>query len=404
MNPILKRLQDAIYNQLDPLVAASTEKLPSFPTKLSSQSFQQQFMDEYQTLTCKNTQATYIENTQLICVHLLDKIQTHRSQIATMELPGQKKNKLVTHYSLLENTLIECIEFILDLIPHHSNHLQKIPAIYREQLHQQLEIFIQKNKNSTLLSIVVSAFHQKYHDNETLNYIDYQYWKKLIQKLEQIHENPNQVTETDTMYLLIRFNFNHEGFHEYLMQYFEAQNGIIESDRHHDPLEKWTQILKKILLLQEQQGMALNPGIPRCKKTILQCIRYEIKFNNQLFQNKKSIATIDKPENEAPILFNLSVSQLGILFRAMVKTDMIDTKVNVTNLTEKISCIARTAYKEDLSPNKLSQAYYAYKPAAIEIVKTRLLNLVRWLQNCRPTDCLKAVFLEQFIDMVTVLP
>ena len=403
MNPILKRLQDAIYNQLDPLVAASSEKLPSFPTKLSSQSFQQQFMDEYQTLTCKNTQATYIENTQLICVHLLDKIQTHRSQITTMELPGQKKNKLVTHCSVLENTLIECIEFILDLFPHYSNHLQKIPAIYKEQLHQQLEIFIQKNKNSALLSIVVSAFHQKYHDNETLNYIDYQYWKKLIQKLEQIHINPNQVTETDIMYLLIRYNFNAEGFHEYIMQYFEAQNGIIESDRHHDPLEKWTQVLKKILLLQEQQGMALNPGMARCKKTILQCIRYEIKFNNQFFQNKKSIATIEKPENEAPILFNLSVSQLGILFRAMVKTDMIDTKVNVTNLTEKISGIARTAQKEDLSPKNLYNAYHEYNPAVIDIIKTRLLEMVRWLQKFRPLHCAQAMFLEQLCDIVIVM-
>lgn len=403
MNPILKRLQDAIYNQLDPLVAASTEKLPSFPTKLSSQSFQQQFMDEYQTLTCKNTQATYIENTQLICVHLLDKIQTHRSQIATMELPGQKKNKLVTHYSLLENTLIECIEFILDLFPHHSNHLQKIPAIYREQLHQQVEIFIQKNKDSALLSIVVSAFHQKYHDNEMLTYIQYQYWKKVLQKLEQIHENPNQITEIDIMYLLIRYNFNDEGFHEYLMQYFEAQNGIIESDRHHDPLEKWTRVLKKILLLQEQQGMALNPGMLRCKKTILQCIRSEIKYNNQLFQNKKGIGTIDKPENEAPILFNLSVSQLGILFRAMVKTDMIDTKVNVTNLTEKISGIARTAQKEDLSPKNLYNAYHEYNPAVIDIIKTRLLEMVRWLQKFRPLHCAQAMFLEQLCDFVIVM-
>ena len=82
---------------------------------------------------------------------------------------------------------------------------------------------------------------------------------------------------------------------------------------------------------------------------------------------------------------------------------MIDTKVNVTNLTEKISGIARTAQKEDLSPKNLYNAYHEYNPAVIDIIKTRLLEMVRWLQKFRPLHCAQAMFLEQLCDFVIVM-
>ena len=108
------------------------------------------------------------------------------------------------------------------------------------------------------------------------------------------------------------------------------------------------------------------------------------------------------------ILFHLTVPQIGMLYRAMVETNIVETnregeKKNIKELMRKLSCYLRTSSKEDLSPKKLYNAYFAFNPAAIDIVKTRLLEMVRWLQKFRPLHCMQAMFLEQLCDFVIVM-
>ena len=226
------------------------------------------------------------------------------------------------------------------------------------------------------------------------NYIQYHYWQQLLKQVQYLADNKSPHTETETLYLLVRNNFNHAPFHEYCINLFAEEANLVEAAA----LEKWIGIRKRIFLLHEHPAITLNPGMLSCRKTLLHCIQYEIKEIKAQNPSKKTVpATM--PE---PIFSTLSVAQLGLLFRMMVETGLVN-ETNVNKLMEKIACYFRSQLKSGLSPKNLHSAYYAFQPAAIDILKTRLLEMVRWLQKYRPQHCFPIIVLEQVWDNVMVL-
>ncbi len=409
MNPKLKLLHEAITNRLHP--QNTHTPLPEEEiTKLitASRSLTEQFKQDYFTITQKDTQEIYIENTQLICTELIERIHSYLSHPQFNQLSKHQKLKLEYLYHEIQNELINQIELMLDLFANHFNFNQKLPSPYHHQLKQQVEILVQNFQSGQLLKIILNPLQEHLHNNRKLNYTQYHYWQQLLKKLLALLENQNEQIESATIRLLICYNFNDRRFHRYLMDRFTQKINIEDITKQQTAVEKWSELRKKIYLLQQHPKKALNPGITGCKKTILRCIEYEIKAleTGESLNRNNQTQTMD--ELPGTILFHLTVPQIGMLYRAMVETNIVETnregeKKNIKELMRKLSCYLRTSSKEDLSPKKLYNAYFAFNPAAIDIVKTRLLEMVRWLQKFRPLHCMQAMFLEQLCDFVIVM-
>ncbi len=182
--------------------------------------------------------------------------------------------------------------------------------------------------------------------------------------------------------VLIRHSFNDPAFIRYTIHHLKVT--ISESPSLEDALVQWQQYKKEVQQIQTSE-LSLYPGTRGAKERIVTAINEELHF---LGVKRTALAAIygnngvNTPgvAKKDIVLTSLSVSQVAVLCRLFIDIGIVQHK-NQTEFLKIIAGALQTTRATHISAESLRVKYYAPEPAAINIVKEHLHNMLNQLKK-----------------------
>ena len=182
--------------------------------------------------------------------------------------------------------------------------------------------------------------------------------------------------------ILIRHSFNDPAFIRYTIRHLQVM--VLESPSLDDAFVQWQEYKKEVQQIQTSE-LCLYPGTRGAKERIVTGINEELHF---LQAKRTALAAIyghnavSTPTNakKDTALTSLSVSQVAVLCRLFIDTGIVQHK-NQTEFLKIIAGALQTTRAASISAESLRVKYYAPEPAAINIVKEHLHQMLNQLKK-----------------------
>lgn len=189
----------------------------------------------------------------------------------------------------------------------------------------------------------------------TPSYRQAAYWQQLSTALQNNTADPDN-NHTKTVYTLLHYNFNHPGFIQYVFNCY--LKGAAEAD---NAKNHWQQAFQHINRIVPETGLVLLHDADDCRKNLLLMIQNEINT----VQFVQASGTVFK--NNLPYMYNLSVAQLGVLFRLQVDAGMLQTD-NITEMLRYLAAHTVTTRTDAIGTKSLYNSYHQPDRAALQIM------------------------------------
>jgi hypothetical protein len=226
-------------------------------------------------------------------------------------------------------------------------------------VHQELAPLLQKGKKFVLeqteqeLVSIIQTVYNSTTTQPTPSYRQAVYWQKLTEILVLNNTHPDN-EHTKCVYTLLRFNFNHSLFVQYVFSCYVQAIGIAETAKMH-----WQQALQHINRVIPETGLVLLHDEEDCKRTLLKMIRNEMNVFSKEAENML--------QQNLPYQYNLTVAQLAILFRLQTDTGILQTG-NITEMLRYLAAHAVTSRADAIGAKSLYNNYHQPDRASLQIM------------------------------------
>lgn len=285
-----------------------------------------------------------------------------------------EKAKAKQEQEELEKACITIIHFIQKHFPEEFNQHETMPQCLWHPIQEKLDIQWQRIEASKthatgLIDLIHSIYQLQWKKKESLSYHHATYWETLLDNICTKENTIEYLSDASIITTLIQYNFNHESFTCYFITH-----SLKEMDPVIPAIQYWTdklQLVEQIPILSQQ---GLEQDLLNCKQQIKDLIQKQLI---SITQENGTVLIQEPKQNELVFHTNLSVPQLAALFRLLVESDIL-LSTNHKELMRKVSHNFKTnRTTTTISPQHLYDKFYTLESHALNILRTRLMEMVQ---------------------------
>ena len=295
------------------------------------------------------------------------------------------------NYSFIIEYLLETTENLLTFIktqfPDYFNTNVTAPKYFIEKAKQDLAgrmdalQLIRSNQyiEAELINPVLSIFEQALaQDNNPLTFRQLRYLKLLQEEIYQIDltNGDNNWRRSNLCNALIKLNFNDPQFFKFFTGYIS--NVLLTCETLSDCIDKAGYFHKIINQVTVIQGVGLVDSDMDVKYQLLEWLVFELDYLHQKQQLQLSSKETDLIKKDFKIIFDLSVSQLGYLFKIFIETGIIQNK-NTSELIRFLAKFVKTKKAESVSYESLRIKFYNSESGIKDAVKKLFQSLLNYI-------------------------
>jgi hypothetical protein len=246
-------------------------------------------------------------------------------------------------------------------------------------IHHVTEKFSGTNVDIGLVELLKKSVERCFFEKGgTVSFRQYYYFRFL--RLSILNHNTGPDSETiNVITLLMHCNFNEDNFYQYLLRYINWS--VSKAQSISDKVDQLAFFLK----FANQEGRAsrvsYNHKATPLHVQIAEWITQEIQY----LKNKQQLAASTISAEEAiatdfKLNFDLSVSTLAYLFRALAETGVIQNK-NTSELIRFLTKYVKTKRSESISYESLRIKYYSTESGTKDAVKKMLEMVLNFINK-----------------------
>lgn len=239
------------------------------------------------------------------------------------------------------------------------------------------EKFIQTALDPRLLDVVSTSFRNL----EAVSYQKIGYLRGLKQRLSHLDlsiDDPDLLRQ-DFCKVLINCNYNARGFFDYYTRY--VKKALINCETLSDRIDLVAWFVKECHQEQCLQKVSFDPQLPPIHVQLGEWLSQELDYFRQKQQLILSPELLeDGPEKDFKINFDLSVSQLAYLFKALIETNVIRNK-NTSQLIRFLVKFVKTKKAESVSYDSFRMKFYNPESGTKDAVKKVLGSLLQYMSK-----------------------
>jgi hypothetical protein len=328
----------------------------------------------------------FIHKNQLAMESLLNKLSKQINPETTNELyqfslEYDKIDCLKSIYANLEKLLV----FIESEYNEYLNVNIKVPQrtvlmndySIKPKLDFVRDSLLAKEMNQDLLKILFEPIVvlSTINIQNQITYYQFNYATEYIFELTQLlHENPNQVSDSEIEEWLLDLNMNSFKYFDFKTNKLKEELNKCDSD--FEKLEKLYENLKKYNQHRSKINKSFIDKLPPMKDQICFWIEEEIDFinkkrnlGNQQFSTTKTV----EPTNK--ILIGLSVAQISYFVNILMKTGIIKHS-NQRDVFRMIADNFKTKGTDNISVDSLSSKFYNVETSTRNTIKEKIIELL----------------------------
>ena len=218
-----------------------------------------------------------------------------------------------------------------------------------------------------LVRLIQEIFDETTH-HPTPTYRQSQYWQHLTEELAIQAKHP-QYDTTRCTYVLLRNNFNHAAYVEYIFQLF-----LHALPHTTEPIQHWQLAMQQINRVVPVQGKWLFSAAPNCQQALLTLITTELHTFE--FSEKGETLMQTKP----PYVYDLTVAQFALHIRSLAETGIIQHD-NTCDMIRYLCQIQPTTRGRTMSYKSLYNKYHDPDRAAVQIMLEHNNRIHTYLKN-----------------------
>ncbi len=351
-------------------------------------------MDQLFTATDKHALGVLVENYQVACIALADRIFEQRCSIYDLPLNEHSLAEIDRFCEKVLFHIESLLQFIETYFAAYFSLTLPLPKHYyircRHKIHSSTLRLKRKlsasERNCPFIQLVLTAFtsFSNGSGDECYSYGNYFYLKCLANILDGFgfEQAAGQIIPPFAR-LLVACDFNVTAFANLFM---EKVGYAIRAKANDSPEQMvlWKQVYKEVSLTLKQINLSYNMHERGIKETLLELIEAEISLsypNHPICASNVMQSRDSNTESLAkPIHVGISVSQIAILLRVFVESGVIKTP-NQTELLRKVCHFIRTDYAQEISAESLRNKYYAPDAGSLRFVKDLLFTMIKHMRK-----------------------
>ena len=339
----------------------------------------------------------YIQQHQLAISRLKNQlIDFLMPKDATGLIEKEDDSKIARLYKRCLVVLDELMQLIREEFRIYFNDEEKIPACRLLVIQQDLKprlarirkYLLKADHDAALTELILNTI-TIHCNNETchaLTYRVFSYLKLLMTALEKV--NPDEIRASyypALPALLVYLNFNATSFKNYMVKLMHAEINAGAS------IEEKIEIIsfhhKEISQLPVKSGMALSPSLPSVQLDLVTWLFTEMTH----LEKKQTLGIVAPvqfkdpadPEAEKGIYSELTVEEIGLLFKAMKETGLLKAKSNMKQVARCVAEDWHSKYKDNISWNYLYNSMSTIEVGTVNSLDSKLMDVVNWLRKMR---------------------
>ncbi len=301
--------------------------------------------------------------------------------IDTLSTEQQLKHPFLQ--SILDR-LAGLLNYLEEHFPDYFNQDMKMPVIYGPTIRKELDEFrallLERFRDTatdvSLIDLLKASLDVYLNTKGSLTFRQFYYLKLLRLNIEGIEVSGPEFATIDLIRVLMHCNFNSESFYAYVLKYMSHSIEVAESLG--DRLELLIFYLKFANQEASNHAIAFNHQYPPISVQVADWLSQEVMY----LKTKQQLMSVASAEDIVPsefrLQFNLSVSQLALLFRAFIETGVIQNK-NTSELLRFLAKYVKTKRSENISYESFRIKYYSIEAGTKDAVKKTLQSMLTFI-------------------------
>ena len=304
-------------------------------------------------------------------------------------------SKLSTLHKRCLAALQDLICFIESEFPYYFNDEESIPASrllhFRDELKSRLakirKRLLKSEEDASLVELVTRDILRRCNDEtgSPLTYARWRYFRELFDALERMNPEGGNISHyTALIVQLVCLNFNATVFKEYLVKMIRAEINAGASLNEKIEIVSFHQ--KEMSQLPVKSGMALTPSLSSVQHELESWLFAEMTH----LEKKRSLtagapAVLNEPAEpygEKGIFSQLTVKEIGLLFKVMKENDLLKNK-NMKEVARLVAKDWHSKQKENISWQYLYNSMSTVEMETIKTLENKLVGLVNLLRKMR---------------------
>jgi hypothetical protein len=344
----------------------------------------------------ENHRKLYIHQHQFAIIHLKNVlIEYLMPKDATQLIERKEDNKITKLYKRSLVVMQGLLNYVKEEFPQYFNYEEKIPAskllLLQEGLKSRLgklkKQLIKGGQDAVLIELLLQTI-QIHTNNETcqpLTYLRWNYLKELLTSIERMSPGEEYESHYSSLVVqLVYMNFNATIFKNYFVKLIHSSINAAGS------LQEKIEIIsfhhKEISQLPVKSGMALAPSLPSVQLDLVTWLFNEMSH----LEKKQTLAIVapvqfkepGDPDAEKGIYSQLTVEELGLLFKIQKETDLLKNK-NMKQVARSVAEHWHSKQKENISWQYLYNSMSTVEMGTMRSLEDKLVGLVNWLRKMK---------------------
>lgn len=301
------------------------------------------------------------------------------------EIDHSGKRKASVWLTNVKTLLVNLLDTFKDQFPEFFNYNAKIPGFLKEsslsELTESADSLKAKFAATSLDPLLSNLVANSFRDFEVLSYQKVDYLRYLQQRLSRLDTSINDadLLRQDFCKVMINCNYNAEGFFEYYTEFIKK--ALINCETLSDRIDLVSWFLKKCYQEQSLQEIHFAPHLPPIHVRLGEWLSHELDYYRQKRQLLASHGLReDGLDKDFKLNFDISVSQLAYLFKALVETEVIRNK-NISQLIRFLVKFVKTKKSESVSYESFRIKFYNPESGTKDAVKKTLQSLLQYVNR-----------------------
>jgi hypothetical protein len=285
----------------------------------------------------------------------------------------------------IRKLLVDLLDTFRDQFPEFFNYDARIPGCLAEstisELTQSADFLSAKFSATAIDPVLLDVTLDSFKALEMVSYRKVDYLRRLHQHLFglDISVNDPNLLRQDLCKVLINCNYNTVKFFDYYTR--SVKKSLINCETLSDRIDLVSWFLKECNQEQCLQKISFDPQLPPIHVQLGEWLTQELEYYREKQQLLSSVGLREDGLNkDFKLNFDLSVSQLAYLLKALIETGVLRNK-NTSQLIRFLVKFVKTKKSESVSYDSFRMKFYNPESGTKDAVKKTLQSLLQYMNK-----------------------
>jgi hypothetical protein len=296
-----------------------------------------------------------------------------------------EKSQAPVLLAAIRKLLLDLLDTFRDQFAEFFNFQVRMPRCLTErtisELNQSADSLSSKFSATTLDPVFLNIILDSFKALQFVSYEKVDYLRSFEHQLSRLDVSVNDpdLLRQDLCRVLINLNYNALMFFDYYTG--SVKKALVNCETLSDRIDLVSWFLKQCNQEQCLQKISFDPQLPPIHVQLGEWLTQELDYLRQKYQFRLSPGLHEEdPAKDFKLDFDLSVSQLAYLFKALIETGFIRNK-NTSQLIRFLVKFVKTKKSESVSYESFRMKFYNPESGTKDAVKKVLGSLLQYMSK-----------------------